>query len=277
MRFALVLALWVTSLGAQDTSAFEVCGNAPSRQVDAAFYGEIVTVPQALMAVIDTQYLDMVLGLVRQSWRPEPMTLGTFRVDKRKAMPGGMATVGFTVARDGEIHDIGLAASSLSAPFDRAVLNALLRADSAKMLAPLPESALSQVKFFLTVYVAPYPEEPDTLHPWQPRGRVRPLIKTTLPEWDPPVAIPEPLPVIPPSYPEDARSQLVEDSLLVRFVIDEKGNVVPSTVFFLSGTYRVFAKSIRDWLPRARYRPARIHNCPVKSAVIQPYRYKINR
>lgn len=54
-----------------------------------------------------------------------------------------------------------------------------------------------------------------------------------------------------------------------------RGRVVPSSVFFESGTHGEFAKSIRDWLPRARYTPARIGNCAVKALVREPFTYRI--
>lgn len=81
----------------------------------------------------------------------------------------------------------------------------------------------------------------------------------------------------PPWYPEIAREANVEDSLQIRFVLDTTGRVVPGSIWFVSGTYQDFARSIQNWVPHARYKPMRIGTCAVPSIEWQEFTYKLTR
>jgi TonB-like protein len=273
MRLALVVAVVATAARAQDSAAVRVCDRPATTKIQAAFYGQLATIPMAEMAALGPSYMQDVLEAVRRSWIPGPLSLTVYDPSKGHAELAAATTVIFKVTREGAVHDLGLAASSLSPEFDRAVYSAVRRADSAKLIVPLPEYGPSPVTFYLTVYVSRYPDTVAT-HPHQP-GLVAPMLTTMLPGWEGDITMPAPVQGAKPAYPEYARMSRVEDSLLVRFVIDEKGRVVPSTVFFEAGTYQEFAKSIRDWLPRAKYTPARIGNCTVKSLVTQAFKYNL--
>jgi TonB-like protein len=272
MRLALVVVLVAAAARAQDSAVVRACDRASTGKIQAAFYGQLVTIPLADMAAIGPNYMNDVLEAVRRSLHPGPLGLGVYEIWRDHAALSGATTVIFSLTQKGTMSDLGLASSSLSPGLDRAVYSAVQRADSAQLFVPLPEQGPRRVTFYLTVFIDRYPD--TTVH----RGRsglVAPLLTTTLPGWEGDVTLPGAT-TSHPVYPEYARMENVEDSLLVRFVIDEHGNVDPSSIWFETGTYREFAKSIRDWLPHAKYSPGRIGGCRVKVLTQQAFKYRLS-
>jgi TonB family protein len=276
MRLIVLAAFLTATARAQDSAAFRACDQPATGTFDAAFYGQLATIPKTVVTRIGPSYMDAVLEAIRLSTHPRPMALSEFEVSPREATLAAEATVVFTVARNGTVSDLGLASSSLSDPFDRGVLDAVRTADTSRLIPPLPDGAPSKVEFYLSVFTGPYPEPTDSA--WRTReGLVRPLVTTSLPRWRGSTTVASPATKEVPRYPANAQVARVEDELLIRYVIGEDGKVILSTVFFESGTYQDFAKSIQDWLPRVRFWPAKIGGCAVKSLVRQPIKYSIVR
>ncbi len=275
MRLTLVVALVATAARAQDSGAVRACDRPSTGKIQAAFYGQLATIPVADMAAVGPGYLHDVLEAVRQSLHPGPLGLAVYSIWTHHAVLSGATTVIFSLTQDGAVRDLGLASSSLSPQLDLAVYSAVRRADSAKLFVPLPANGPRRVKFYLTVFIDRYPDT-TTAHPGK-AGLIAPLMTTSLPGWEGnDVTRPGPAGGH-PWYPEQARMANVEDSLLVRFVIDERGRVPPSSIWFEAGTYQEFAKSIRDWLPHAKYTAGRIGDCPVKSLEGEWFKYTLAR
>lgn len=272
MRLFVAVALLSGAARAQDSAVVKACDRPSNSKVQAAFYGQLATIPMVQMTQVGPEYMHAVLEAVRQSWHPGPLSLAVYEMSRHQARLSGATTVVFSLTDGGAVRDLGLASSSLSPEFDRAVYAAVRRADSAQLFVPLPEHGPKRVTFYLTVFLDRYPDT-TSAHPSKP-GLIVPLLTTVLPAWDGDVSLPGPA-FGGPTYPEYARSANVEDALRVRFVIDEKGHVGASSIWFEAGTYQEFAKSIQAWLPHAHYAPGHIGKCAVKVLVEQPFTYRL--
>ncbi len=275
MRLTLVVALASTAARAQDSAVVRACDRPSTGKIQAAFYGQLATIPQADMAAVGPGYMHDVLEAVRQSLHPEPLGLAVYSVWTRHAVLSGATTVIFSLTEQGGMLDLGLASSSLSPQLDLAVYSAVRRADSAKLFVPLPQNGPKRVKFYLTVFIDRYPDSTG-VHPGKP-GLIAPLLTTALPGWEGDDVRRAGPTSGHPWYPENARVANLEDSLLARFVVDERGRAVPSSLWFEAGTYQDFGKSIRDWLPHAKYTPGRIGSCPVKTLEHEWFKYTLQR
>lgn len=72
-----------------------------------------------------------------------------------------------------------------------------------------------------------------------------------------------------PAYPARLRVALVEGSVLVQFVVDTAGRVELQSPVILRATHPLFAESVRRWLTRTRYSPAKADGGPVRQLVRQ--------
>jgi|SRR5581483_5522732 len=276
MRLILgVVLIAATTARAQD-SVVRACGQAANGKIPAAFYGRINAMPAKDTEKVGSAYMADLLEAVRESLHPGNVGLRAYMVDPGLAVLAGEATVVFSVTREGKILDVALASSSLSPEFDHAIYDAVRAADTLG-LPTMRAGAPSRVRFSLTMYTTvPYP--PTVAIATHEPGVTRPLVQTTLAEWmGQSTTEPMPLSKDGPTYPEVAREVGAEDSLLIRFVIDTSGRIVPSTVFFEAGTYQNFARSVQMWVPRARFTPARIGACAVPVLTRQSYIYKLQR
>lgn len=268
----MAVALLSVSAGAQDTAVVRACDRPSTGRVRAAFYGRLEAIPKNDTGSRVDGYLRDVLEAVRQSLHPGPLGLAVYNLWPGHATLTGEATVIFSVTRQGAVRDLALAASSLAPALDRAVYEAVKRADSAQLIPPLPARGPSHAKFFLTVYIAPYPDT-AAAHPGR-SALVAPLLTTMLPSWETEVTLADTTKGEQPQWPQTAVLARVGDSLFVRFVVDERGDVVRSSVFFESAQYLDFAKSLYRWLPHAKYKPARIGDCAVKSLEHETFLYR---
>lgn len=154
----------------------------------------------------------------------------------------------FTLHGDRPPSDIAIGGGSLSPALEASVVNAIT-ALTPDELGPLPDG-VREVRLNLLVDVqpahAPYPPA---------------LFVTDLPVYT--------VDRVPQRagqqvvFPKSATNAIVDDSLVVRYVVDETGRVVPNSVEFLSGRYREFSQAILAWLPTAHFTPARVGGCPV--------------
>lgn len=72
-----------------------------------------------------------------------------------------------------------------------------------------------------------------------------------------------------PDYPVAMRAAGVDGTVLVQFVVDTTGRVVPGTTSILRTTHEQFAEAVRRWLGRTRYSPAEIGGKRVRQLVQQ--------
>jgi protein TonB len=78
-----------------------------------------------------------------------------------------------------------------------------------------------------------------------------------------------------PSYPDILRQAGVEGEALVSFVVDTTGRVDLSSFTVVRTTHELFAKAVKDALPRMRFIPAEIGDRKVKQLVQQPFSFAI--
>jgi hypothetical protein len=204
-----------------------------------------------------------------------PVTLGTYVTSVTGAGATAFTAVGFTVTDAGAIEKLQLEASSLSPSFDRNVVTAL-KAAAAAGLPPMPRH-WHHARFHLEVATAAEPDTGADIGDTTNAVRMH-WVSTQLPTWPHGLnAAPVPgkqnwLP-----YPELARRQLVEDSVLIQFVVGTDGRVTPGTAIVMHAGYRDFVRAIAGRLATFRYLPATINGCPVASLVTEPFVFKIER
>lgn len=80
-----------------------------------------------------------------------------------------------------------------------------------------------------------------------------------------------------PDYPASLRSASVEGEVLVQFVVDTTGRVVPASITILRATHGLFGDSVRRWLLRTRYTPAEAGGRLVSQLVQQPIGFSLRR
>jgi hypothetical protein len=225
---------------------------------------------------------------VRQNFvPPTPLSLPVYLVDAQgappSAEPGMYGEVMFSLSETGRLIDLQLAQSSLSTAIDRSLLGALSRADTARAL-PLPREAGKSKPTKLYVTLQSGQEVP-------PGGVL--LFRLRVPMWHAVtgVAPDSAHPGEPPKYPPDLARKGFIGRLDIEFVVDEHGDVVPSTISLVhSSVGRVlsamgathegtdaplnqFALAVLPTVRTAHYVPARVDGCPVKSLVIRTFTF----
>lgn len=80
-----------------------------------------------------------------------------------------------------------------------------------------------------------------------------------------------------PRYPEPERSTGVEGDVVVQFVVDTTGVMVPGSFKVLRASAQSFADAVRDALPSMRFVPAETKGHKVKQLVQQPFTFQIAR
>lgn len=270
------IALAAAAARAQDTLAVKACDQPATHKIDAAFYGQVTPIPPTDSTAVDQAYMDNVLEAIRESLHPRPLALNEYLVWPGQAVLAAEMNAVFTVTRDGRVRDLALASSSLSTSFDSMILDAIHTADTSGLMPPLPERGPSRVEFVLSVFTSPFLVNASTPLMRRP-GHSQPLLVTTLPSWTGPIVAGQPDSGSSPPYPPFALATHLQDSIVIRFAIDENGHGIPASVFVLSGRYRDFAKSVRGWLPTAHYKPARIGTGAVRSIAQQQFNYNISK
>src|SRR5262249_38798853 len=154
-------------------STIRACDQPATRSAAAAFYGHLNTLPAKDTGAIGVGYMADVLEAIRESLRPNGMSLNAYLMEPGSSMLSGETTVLFTAPGEGKVRDLGLASSSLAAEFDRALYDAVRRVDSSGVLPPIPQGGPSRVRFYLTMYAAPYPD--TAKGEWKRHGLVKPL------------------------------------------------------------------------------------------------------
>lgn len=79
-----------------------------------------------------------------------------------------------------------------------------------------------------------------------------------------------------PHYPTDERNAHRQGDVMVQFVVDERGAMVPGTLRVLRFTSVPFARAVFDMLTHAHFQPATIGGCPVKALVEEPFQFRLS-
>ena len=74
-----------------------------------------------------------------------------------------------------------------------------------------------------------------------------------------------------PVFPQILRRAGVEGEVLVQFVVDENGVVMPGTTKVMKATHALFQQAVVDAVPSYRFSPALVGGRPVKQLVQQPF------
>jgi hypothetical protein len=254
---------------AQDT----VCTRAPeSGQASVVIMGRLEPTDPALE--VPKPYLKSVLSSLRDAFHASgPLALSSFTSLGRDTVTYAMATaIQFQITDDGRVQDSRLLATSLSSTLDSAALGAVARADSEQLLLPMPGNVDRRAVLRFTTYVAS-----DTGKGVSGNSVTGPLVRTTAPVWTS-FTMPDMVRHMrPPEYPPSAVAAHAQDSVMVVFVVDESGAVIPNTLYLTSITYREFGLSVLKWMysARPRYHPAIVGGCPARFHVEQPFTYKM--
>jgi protein TonB len=78
-----------------------------------------------------------------------------------------------------------------------------------------------------------------------------------------------------PRYPDVLRSDNVQGSVLVQFVVDTLGRADTTTFKVLRSTHDLFTISVRHVLPEMQFGPAEIAGRKVKQLVQMPFQFSI--
>lgn len=78
-----------------------------------------------------------------------------------------------------------------------------------------------------------------------------------------------------PRYPDALQASGVSGTVLVQFIVDSTGRVERESVKVLESTGEAFARSVRDVMPRLRFRPARAGGHAVRQLVQQPFQFRL--
>lgn len=182
--------------------------------------------------------------------------------DLRDARP----LVWFQVRNDGRLAGLALEHRSRWPVLDLEVQRAVVRADSARRLQPLPP-ALAGEPIDLWLAVATRRHETAANVPigsyvrMSSRGDVvetRPRLLSL---------------GYRPRFPPAAVVAHAGDSLLFSFVVDTSGRVEPGSIEPLQATYREFAQEAVRSILSARFSPGRLNGCPIRVRVQQPIHF----
>jgi hypothetical protein len=180
--------------------------------------------------------------------------------DLRDARP----LVWFQVRNDGRLAGLSLEHRSRWPNLDVEIQRAVLRADSARRLRPLP-STLAGEPIDLWIAVA--------------TGRHETAENVPIGSWvrtsGRGVVLSEERPRLlslgyRPRFPPAALAAHAGDSLLFALVVDTSGRAEPGSIEPLQATYREFAQEAVRAILSARYSPGRINGCPIRVRIQQP-------
>ena len=238
-------------------------------------------------------YAGLLLEEIRRRWRPPtPLRMPAYGGSSGEAVvtPEGKAGVagrlvhGDTVlsvgegrgtfvlevelrlGSDGSLRQLALVTSSTSPDLDGSVMHAIRAADSAHAL-PLPLGIkLRGGSLPLTLTLSCLTDS---------GAYTRAFVVTSAPIFGPLEDV-WPLRDNPlPWYPQAARRAYIEGEVVLDFVIDENGHPVPFSYHLVRANKREFLRAVLDVLPRHRYRPARLAECPVPQLVRESFRFNL--
>ena len=218
-------------------------------------------------------------GLFAQEFRsrlriPKALPLGTvagWAPCDTKARRCSGATLMFgtlayaTAVGDGTLSEISVLDVTLTPAFSDSVRSVLAAISAEKMSPYVAQKDSVPLEFILDV-----DQNPDTV------PAERRLLRVTLPRYDRPFFFAELRKSQQfPRYPQIAERNRVEDSVVLAFTVLADGSIASQSVELKVFHYREFIQSVFDFLPEARYEPARLGTCTVASRATQTFRFKI--
>jgi hypothetical protein len=227
-------------------------------------------------------YVDRVLTAVRRAFvmpsdlpmpvfgypfRMAPLTSGALKAAASEpslaTIPTLSAVIGFTLDSSGAMSGLRVAASSLSGPADTSVLAAIAGVDVTHGFPPIPEPERSQgiVHFDLIL---------STMQPEEARHTAV-LGRVLVPVWTLRRATSVASGTQPRLAAESDPVHVGTDSVVLEFVVDDRGGAVMSSVRELNAgasgrndeAARAFRSRVIRALPGFRFDPALIGGCPV--------------
>ncbi len=231
----------------------------------------------------------LVLQAIRQSFVPPStptVTVYGTGYSPPAAAPAVFGEAMFSLTPVGRLAEATLIQSSLSAAIDQSLMDALRRADSTSGFPP-PQQAGGAKFSKLFVRIGGGGQVPRN---------GTPLFRLRVPVWHN-VTTPLPdnsRPSVQPQYPPDLMARGFEGTMYVQFVVDERGDAVPSTLALIrtdidrpsdilhydrssEAQLSDFAMAVLPAVRGDHYIPATINGCPVKALAERPFVFKMKR
>jgi hypothetical protein len=238
----------------QPPAAFTIaigCTMPPSFQTtDILIYGTLVgeRAVDASARPLDASAESALAAIHQQYHLPDHLQLPVygFAFDSKVA-PTVTGEVTFTLAH-GRLHSVDLAATSLSASLDTALVGSVRRADSAGGFAGLPAGL-----YRLSLSSATPAAGAHAIVLASLSVAVTPLLGgATIDPDSPPVALPS-------------------GTGTFEFVVDERGRAVRSTLRRIASSSLIFTMGVSRALGVMLFKPAVIGSCPIKQVVVQSF------
>ncbi|WP_291160262.1 M56 family metallopeptidase [Gemmatimonas sp. UBA7669] len=80
-----------------------------------------------------------------------------------------------------------------------------------------------------------------------------------------------------PAYPAEARARGLNGEVLAQFVVDVDGTVVPGSIRVVRSSDSLFSAAVEQFLPSARFTPAKNGGQPVRQLVQQPFGFETRK
>jgi TonB family protein len=241
------------------------------------------------LAGLSTDYLTSVAAAIAAHMRvPAQMESRAFSVHLRKrSAPDLAARVASAAATysplpAGRVTSIQLYGVGASPAMERALAQAIIAADSAGGIPPLPPGAYP-ADLTLEISVgsrARAENSEDTLHLAPVHaGASRPVAvgyaHVERYRLDQPVAAMTSTQAVP--CPPAARALSADGTVTMEFIVDETGKVDVDRAVLRSADHTDFAHAVAQALPRMRFRPARSGACRLPTVVRQSFVFRIRR
>lgn len=184
------------------------------------------------------------------------------------ATPAVRASFLFTVRSDGRVGNIDLWGSTLNHGLEESVWRAILGADSARAIPPLPpEIRGSELLLKITVEPEQFFNQPPSAR-FATRSDFRPLFRASRP-----VLRVNSLPerALYPGY-DDMAALRFPPTDTVQFVVAETGAVLPGTLFVSSVRYLQESEAALGQIVQLSHAPARSGDCVLPTLVQIPLR-----
>jgi TonB family protein len=163
---------------------------------------------------------------------------------------------------------------------ERALSQAIISADSAGSIPPLPPGRYSRdLTLEISIGMRAQPENsPDIFHQLLAHGGAsRPVavghayveryrVDQGVAPWAGTQRVP---------YPEEARRTRAGDTVILEFMVDEAGRADADRAILRSATYPEFVDAVGKALPRMRFTPAKSGTCRLATVVRQSFVFRI--
>jgi len=162
--------------------------------------------------------------------------------------------VGFDLDAKGQMTHVTLTSSTLEPELDDSLTQAVRRL-AASGLVPAPPAVPHTGRAYVLVSIRSARGLSSIVRPlYREQAQLFPLAQDL-------AELPHNPPIDYPILPAEAN---VGDSVVVDFVVDESGRVMPGTTRYLHGHYLDFMRALGRGVSRFRFQPAMIGTCPIK-------------